>query len=142
MEQNWGVIGHQNIVKYLENSLIKNRLTGTYLFYGIANLGKTTVAETFADKILSIRGKSTTEFYPLKCLPDKKDISIEQVREWRRSLFLKSFDDQYKVGIIYDADRLNNQSANALLKTIEEPTVNTVIIIVSSRWHSLLGTIL
>ena len=142
MEQNWGIIGHQNIIKFLKNSLNKNRLANTYLFYGIAGLGKVAVAEKFAQEIIGEGRNQITELYPLKPQADKKDISIEQVREWRRSLGLKSFSsDNYKVGLIYEAEKLNQESANALLKTIEEPTAKTVIIIVTSDWQKMLGTI-
>ena len=140
MVHNWGIIGHQNIVRFLKNSLAKNRLANTYLFYGIEGLGKAAVAERFA---LEIVGKSqSTELYPLRPEAGKKDISIDQVREWRRALSLKSFSsDNYKAGIIYQADRLNEESANALLKTMEEPPLKTVIIIIASDWQRLLSTI-
>ena len=142
MEQNWDIIGHQNIVKFLISSIKQNRLASTYLFYGIEGLGKTAVAEKFAQEIIGSGKSATTELYPLKVEEGKKDISIEQVRQWRRALSLKSFSDQYKVGIIYEGEKLNRQSANALLKTIEEPTDKTVIIIITSDWQKLLDTII
>jgi len=101
------------------------------------------VAEKFTAELLQKPGlvENSCEFYPLKVLPEKKDISIEQVRDWRRSLLLKSFDDTYKVGIIYEAEKLNQESANALLKIIEEPSPKTVIIVITVNKQQLLPTI-
>ncbi|MCX6785536.1 MAG: hypothetical protein NTZ18_01630 [Candidatus Komeilibacteria bacterium] len=141
MQENWGIIGHEEIVNFLEQSLYKNRLAGTYLFHGLPHLGKTAVAEKFAEKLLG-SAWPTTELYKLEILEDKKDIGIEQVREWRRSLGFKAFTDQYKVGIIYGAEKLNRESGNALLKTIEEPSPKTVLILIVSDSQTLLPTII
>ena len=142
MEPNWGIIGHQNIINYLENCLKRNRLVHAYLFYGIRHLGKTTVALKFAESLLSKQKGSHPDLFELKLDEDKKDISIEQVRDWQHWLTLKSFGDGYKVGIIHQAENLNIQSANALLKTIEEPTARTVLILITSNWAKLLPTII
>ena len=113
------------------------------MFYGLSNLGKTTLAEKFAAELLQTPGlaEHSCEFYPLKSLPDKKDISIEQVREWRRSLLLKTFSAGYKVGIIYKAEELNQESANALLKIVEEPAPKTVVVIITVNKQQMLPTI-
>ncbi|MFA6304776.1 MAG: AAA family ATPase [Patescibacteria group bacterium] len=138
---NWGVTGHNQIIKFLQQSLDSHKLAQAYLFYGPPNLGKTKVAEAFAERLLGQGLMQAVDFYKLECLPDKKDISIEQVRDWRRSLTLKGFNDAIKVGIIYEAERLNNESSSALLKTLEEPTSKTVIIILTSDRQALLSTI-
>ena len=141
MESNWGVIGHQNIIKYLENCIARNRLVHTYLFYGIRHLGKTTVAIKFADRLLNQPGASKTDLFELKLTEGKKDISIEQIRDWQHWLSLKSFGHGYKVGIVHQVERLNRNSATALLKTIEEPAARTIIILITSAHDSLLPTI-
>lgn len=142
MEPNWGIIGHQNIIKYLVNCQKRNRLAHAYLFYGISHLGKTTVALKFAQQLLSESRGPHPDLFELKLEEGKKDISIEQVREWQHRLNLKSFGDGYKVGIIYQVENLNIQSANALLKTIEEPSAKTIIILITSAWQQLLPTII
>lgn len=141
MEENWGVIGHQKIIQFLNKSVASNRVAQTYLFYGQKSLGKTTVAEKFAEKLLGCQEAVATDLYRVEAEPGKKNISMEQVREWRRSLQLKSFYQGYKVGIIYEAEKLNLESANALLKTIEEPAPQTVIILITSAWDKILPTI-
>lgn len=138
---NWGIIGHQSAINFLSKGLGQNKLAHAYLFYGPPNLGKTAVAEILAAKLLADSSLLLTNIHRLEALPDKKDIGIEQVREFCRTLFLKSFSDHYKVGIIYEAEKLNEASATALLKTLEEPAPKTILIIVSSAWHKLLTTI-
>jgi DNA polymerase-3 subunit delta' len=141
MEKNWGIIGHQNIVEFLQKSIKQKRLAHAYLFYGLAGLGKKEVAQRFTQEIIGRDNQVATELFELTLQEDKKNITIEQVREWRRSLSLKSFSKNYKVGIIYEAEKLNRESANALLKTLEEPAEQTVIIIIASDWSRLLKTI-
>ncbi|HLD27288.1 MAG TPA: AAA family ATPase [Patescibacteria group bacterium] len=141
MEKNWGVIGHQNIVEFLQQSIKRERLAHAYLFYGLAGLGKAETAKKFAAEIIGHNIRLATELFELSPAEDKKNITIEQVREWRRSMSLKSFSKNYKVGIIYEAEKLNRESANALLKTLEEPAQRTVIIIIASDWSNLLQTI-
>ncbi len=72
---------------------------------------------------------------------DKQDISIQQIRDLTQFLELSCSFGQSKVVIINDADRMNNSAANSLLKTLEEPSPNTVIILVTSQVSSLLPTI-
>ena len=142
MDTNWGIIGHQNIVSYLENCLKKNKLVQTYLFYGIRHLGKTTVALKFTKLILNKSLGHHPDLFELKLQEGKKDISIDQVRDWQHWLTFKSFTNGYKVGIIRQAENLNEESSNALLKTIEEPTIRTILILISSASEQLLPTII
>lgn len=142
MEENWGIIGHQKIVQFLEKSIERNRLAQTYLFYGQKSLGKTALAERFAEKLLGGKEAMITDLFKIELEEGKKDIAIEQVREWRRFLQLKAFYQGYKVGIIYEAEKLNSASGNALLKIIEEPTIKTVIILITSAWDRILPTII
>ena len=141
MEENWGIIGHQNIINFLEKTLAKNKLVHTYLFYGIKHLGKTAVALKFAEKILGSSSIGNSDFFELKVEEGSREIKINQIRDWQRFISLKSFSAGYKIGLISQAEALNRESANALLKTIEEPPEKTIIILVSSTWEKLLPTI-
>ncbi|MBU1037342.1 hypothetical protein KKF32_04975 [Patescibacteria group bacterium] len=143
MKENWGIIGHQNIVNYLDNSLKKEKVVHTYLFYGVKHLGKTTVAKKFAEELLGqSTGSSNLDLFELNLENHHKEIKIDQVRDWRHFLSLKPFGKGFKVGIIHQSEHLNIESANALLKTIEEPPPKTVIILVTSSWQRLLPTII
>jgi len=81
------------------------------------------------------------DFHLLKKAKDKKFISVAEVRGLIKILSMSSFLGKYKVGIIKHADKLNLEAANALLKTMEEPNSNVVIILVVTDIESLPKTI-
>lgn len=75
--------------------------------------------------------------------PESKSriITIEQIRDLIQRMNLKANEAAHKVSIIVDADRLNNQSANAFLKTLEEPSAGSVIILLTTALERVLETI-
>lgn len=142
MASNWGIIGHHRITNYLDYCLENQRLAQTYLFYGLEHLGKTTVALKLAERLLGSDIAKESALFELQLEADKKEISVEQVRQWQRQLSLKSFQGGYKVGIIHQIEKLNQRSANALLKTIEEPAPKTLLILITNSSEQLLATII
>lgn len=74
--------------------------------------------------------------------PDGQHIKIEQIRHLHKEASLKSVEGNKQVFIILAADKLNLQSANALLKFIEEPSQDTLILLVASSKDNMLPTIL
>ena len=73
---------------------------------------------------------------------DSQQIRIEQVRELAQELALTSHQGGYQVGILSPADALNRFAANALLKTLEEPPPQTVLLLVATQPSRLPATIL
>lgn len=73
---------------------------------------------------------------------ESRQIRIEQVRDVCAELALTSYQGGYKVGIISPADSMNRFAANALLKTLEEPSRNTILILVASQPSRLPATIM
>lgn len=73
---------------------------------------------------------------------ESKQIRIEQVRDICAELALTSHQGGYKIGIISPADTMNRFAANALLKTLEEPSRNTLLILVASQPSRLPATIM
>jgi DNA polymerase-3 subunit delta' len=72
---------------------------------------------------------------------DKQQISIDQIRETCADLALTSYRRGYKVAIFEPAHQMTGAAANSLLKTLEEPTPNTVLILLTSRAGTLLATL-
>ncbi len=72
---------------------------------------------------------------------DKRDISIDDIRDLLGRLTLSAHYGGYKIAIVAPADALNASGANALLKTIEEPPAKTHILLVSERWRALPATL-
>ena len=76
--------------------------------------------------------------------PESKSrvIKIEQIRDLNHVLMQKSFEGGWKAAVIVHADRLNDNSANAFLKTLEEPPPNCLLLLVTENPQELLPTIL
>lgn len=164
----WPIIGHSNIVDYLQNSLESLGVSHAYLFVGQDGVGKKITADYFASSLvcreLEQSAKKNVPCGACECCkqvsnhthPDifwvkrelnektdklKKNISIEQVRQLQGQLSMGSFMNTYKVAIITEAEKLSLEAANALLKTLEEPTQKTVLILLASNLTSLPKTI-
>lgn len=157
----YAIAGNNHIFNYLSKSIANNKLAHTYIFAGPDNLGKATAATRFAKillcsqkmytdiacencascKKMNIDSKLHSDFNILEKKEDKKNISIEQVREFIAKLNMSSFANSYKIGIIKDAENLNENSSNALLKTLEEPKIKVLIILTTSNFNGIIPTI-
>lgn len=69
-------------------------------------------------------------------------IYIDEIRQLKKKVLLKNFEAKYKVAILWNADKLNMQAANALLKILEEPPKNTVFVLIAENTTRLLPTII
>jgi DNA polymerase-3 subunit delta' len=90
---------------------------------------------------LLLRSDSHPDAHLVRIEEDAQQIKVDQVRALIESLSLKSYRGGYKVGVIEGAEALNANGANAFLKTLEEPTADTVLIIVARPSHRLPATI-
>ncbi len=88
-----------------------------------------------------LRSESHPDYHLIRLQEDARQIKVDQIRELIGSLSLTSYRGGFKVAIIEGAEALNANSANALLKTLEEPAAATLLIL-SARWtHRLPATI-
>lgn len=132
------MIGLEHILNYLKKSIEKNRVSHAYLFVGPVHSEKEKIALWFA-KSLGCQRPDITE---IGLLEDKKEISIEQIRELRRYLSLSPHSSPSKVAVIDEAEKMTPEAANALLKTLEEPRGNTVLILITNLSSALPDTII
>jgi len=139
------IIGHKRILKLLENSIQMNRLSHAYLFVGPKHIGKTKVAREFVKKVLKSSGqvsklhlKSHPDIYVIS---EDKIIKINQIRELRHRLNLKPVDSPYKICIIENAELMDKEAGNALLKTLEEPPGQAILILTAQNEKQLLPTL-
>ena len=88
-----------------------------------------------------LRADSHPDSHVVRLEDDAQQIKIDQIRELIESLALKSYRGGFKVGVIEGAESLNASSANAFLKTLEEPTADTVLIMVARPNHRLPATV-
>jgi len=146
------VVEQQHILNYLKKSIEKNRISHAYLFEGPdlpagrqGRSGKKTVALWFA-KCLKCQSPDITEV----TVPKNKEpacrqagkIGIKQIRELKKYLSLSPHSSPYKVAIIEEAEKMTSDAANALLKTLEEPRGNAVLILIANIASALPETIL
>jgi DNA polymerase-3 subunit delta' len=122
----------------------QGRLAHAYLITGPAGSGTRELAEQLAGLILGVNEGALRQADAHVLEPESKSrrIRIEQVREMERELHLRSSLGGPKVGVVFDADRLVEQAANAFLKTLEEPPAQSHLLLVSSQPDQLLETIL
>lgn len=161
--------GHDQQVEYLRRSLRRGRLASTFLFVGPAGIGKFTFAKRFAQGLLCETNRET-ELNPCRhcdaCQQidadshpdllqvhkpaDRSSIPLEsfvgprdnRMREgFCHDIRLKPFSGKRRVGLINDADFLNEEGANSLLKTLEEPPPRAVIILIGTSLQRQLPTI-
>lgn len=137
------IIGHTKVIDILGRNLKSGRISHAYLFIGPARVGKNTVAQWLAHELVS---GDNLEAHPdvsvvrretdAKSGKLKSSVSIEQIRSLRERLSMSSLHGGRKVAIIEEADQMNSAAANALLKTLEEPTPSThLILIAAGRGH-------
>lgn len=84
---------------------------------------------------------SHPDLFRVSPVDDSKQIRIDEIRELTADLALKSHQGGYKVAIVHPAEALNASAANALLKTLEEPSGNTLLVLVTHRRARLPATI-
>jgi DNA polymerase III subunit delta' len=88
-----------------------------------------------------LRSDSHPDAHVVRLEEDAQQIKVDQVRELMESLTTKSYRGGYKVGVIEGAEALNANGANAFLKTLEEPTADTVLIMIAKPNHRLPATV-
>ena len=164
-----GVHGHDDVVELFRQSLAQGRMASTFLFVGPPGVGKQLFAIGLAQSLLCDQ-RDERELNPcLNCEscsqiaagthPDvdvvgkpaeKTSIPIEAFigdRDHRNReglchrIALKPAHGHRRIAIINDADHLNVESANCLLKTLEEPPANSVIILIGTSLQRQLPTI-
>ena len=128
----------------LRRSWERDRLSHALLITGPAGSGKRELCERIAALVTSPREAASGPNPDIHAVsPESKSrrIVIEQVRNLEAGLHLKAAGKGLKVGIVWDADRLQPQASNAFLKTLEEPPDNSLLMLVTALPESLLDTI-
>lgn len=113
-----------------------------YILVGAIGAGKTTVALAYAAEILGIKDASQSPAV-LLIGADEQDIRLEDIKEIKKFLKTKTTGTAAirRIVLIVNAHTMNDESQNALLKSLEEPPEDTVIILTAAYIHGLKETI-
>ena len=153
------VVGHKNIIKYIESAVQADAVSHAYILNGERGSGKKLLANLFA---MSLQCQDRDENGEAcgKCQSCKQalhgnqpdiirvshekptTISVDDIRQQvNNDIVIKPYSSKYKIYIIPEADLMSVQAQNALLKTIEEPPEYAVIMLLTENAEVLLPTI-
>ncbi|MGQ9664602.1 MAG: DNA polymerase III subunit [bacterium] len=157
------IIGQDTVKEFLRSALRKDRIYNL-LFAGPRGVGKRQTAFALikslgcplnspnfmliAPVVPGVKDDKISEYmknylpeHPLVPLEDNASIIIKQIRKLIEWLMLMPAKKTKRVVIILEADRMNEEAANSFLKTLEEPPIDTIFILTSSRPDYLMPTI-
>jgi len=140
------VIGHSAVVRLLVAEL--SQPAHAYLFVGPASSGKATIARRFAAGLIgddpATRRRVLSGAHPDAILvePDgRSSITVDQARRASSQASLSPLESSRKVFLFEEAGIMNDEAANALLKTLEEPSPSTIFILVAESVDDLPETV-
>lgn len=152
------IIGHEQIIGHLQSAIATGKVSHAYIFNGPEYSGKMMLASAFA---MALQCGSDGERPCLQCRscrqaadhnqPDiiyvshekPNTIGVDDIRgQINNDIAIKPYSSRYKVYIVDEAEKMNPQAQNALLKTIEEPPAYAVILLLTTNADSFLPTIL
>ena len=152
------IYGHEKQKVILKQALAQNRVGHAYLFSGLDAAGKKTLALEFAkvvncekaDEIhdscgecpacLKINRHNHPDIFFIEA--EGQFIRINAIRDIQEQMTFKPMEGRRRVFVIDNADKMNDQAANALLKTLEEPSPANVLILVTAKPYILPSTII
>jgi DNA polymerase-3 subunit delta' len=135
----------ESAFKRLSEARDAGRLAHAYLLTGPAGSGKSWLAERLAALVLGCDPAGVIAHPDLHTVqPESKSrrIVVDQIRQLEHFIQRKPLLARGKVAIFYDADRMQQQAANAFLKTLEEPPANSLILLLSTVPEAMLETVL
>ncbi len=153
------VLGHSRPIEFLQRAIKNGKVVNSYLFLGSEGIGKKYVALQFAKALNCLEGEAERgdacdhcssckkidhALHPdiLIIEPEGQNIKVEQVRQLQRDLAYRPYEGKRRVCILTAADRMAPNMSNILLKTLEEPPLHTLIILLANNSRFILPTIL
>jgi DNA polymerase-3 subunit delta' len=150
------ILGQEKAISVLRSAIRHHRIPHAYLFSGYEGVGKKLTALTLAkalncreheddscDRCVSCHKINDGNHPDVRIIePDGQFIKIDQIRTLQRDIGYKPYEGKRKVYIIDHAETLRPEAANALLKTLEEPTSDSLIILVTANVYALLPTVI
>ena len=152
------IIGHNQIVEHLKNAIRMEKISHAYILNGESNAGKMMLAEAFA-MALQCEGQGDEPCMTCRSCHQAMEhnqpdiiyishekpnvISVDDIRhQLNNDIVIKPYSSKYKIYIVDEAEKMNVQAQNALLKTIEEPPAYGIILLLTTNADAFLPTIL
>jgi DNA polymerase-3 subunit delta' len=151
------IIGHEQIIEHLKNAISMDKVSHAYIINGPKESGKMMLAEAYAAALQCEKGGSEPCMECRSChqaadrnQPDiiyvshekPNTIGVDDVRrQINDDIAIKPYSSRYKIYIVDEAEKMNQQAQNALLKTIEEPPAYGIILLLTTNADSFLQTI-
>ena len=151
------VVGHKDIIKYIQSAVTADQVSHAYIMNGPKGSGKKLLSMLFATTLLCetkgsdpcnkchscIQAESGNHPDIIRVTHEKPNtISVDDIREQvNNTIDVKPYQGPYKIYIIDQADLMTVQAQNAILKTIEEPPAYAIIMLLTENADTLLPTI-
>jgi DNA polymerase III subunit delta' len=156
---NWELLGHEWAVSQLKEQIIQERLRHAYLITGPQGIGRRSLALRLAQALNCpqpagpgepCRTCRTCQQIERMQHPDLAivqaeqrggTLKVDQIRELQHSLSLAPYAARYRVALLLHFEEAKASASNALLKTLEEPAAQVILVITAESAESLLPTI-
>ena len=156
---NWDILGHEWAIQLLKAHITRGTLRHAYLLTGPQGIGRRTLALRFAQAVNCTEPPAPGEFCGhcrscrLIARMEHPDLSIvqaeqvggmlkvDQVRDLQHALSLTPYEARFRVALLLRFEEANSNAANALLKTLEEPPSQVILLVTAESGESLLPTI-
>lgn len=157
---NWGIIGHEWAVQLLSEQIAQKRLRHAYLITGPRGVGRCTLALRLTQALnclappepgqpcracracLQIERMQYPDLLVVQAEQEGWTLKVDQVREMQRSLSLHPYEGRYRVALLLRFEEAHPSAMNALLKTLEEPASQVVLLLTAESAERLLPTII
>ena len=152
------ILGNEMVKDHFKKAIQNHKISHAYILTGEAGMGRKSIANAFAMTLLCEKGGSEPCMICHSCKqvmsgnhPDliyvthekPGSIGVDDVREQiNDTIMIRPYSSYYKIYIVDEAEKMNQQAQNALLKTIEEPPAYAVILLLTTNADSFLPTIL
>ncbi|KPJ71544.1 hypothetical protein AMJ50_01465 [Parcubacteria bacterium DG_74_3] len=136
------IVGHQKQWNFLKQAATLGLLSHAYLFAGPSKLGKKTIALKWLSLILNYPLEERRHPDLILIEPQNNVIQISQIRDLIWKLKLSPHSTSFKTAIIDQAHLMGIEAQNALLKTLEEPKGNVLLILITQFPENFLPTII
>lgn len=155
----WKMVGHEWAARLLQSHLKNDQTRHAYLISGPPGIGKRTLTLRFTQAVLCLNPPAPGEYCGIcrSCVtipefrhpdvhlvetePNERSLKVDQIRDLQRKISLSPYEGTHRIGLLSNFHMATDQAANALLKTLEEPPPQVLLVLTATSPETLLPTI-